>query len=392
MRRPSRVDRAAAPGLLPVAFSLLPWRKLALLALLALLTIAAAPAAEAAPAAQAGQRCFPETGNCIEGPIRRYWERNGGLATFGFPITAQRVETVEGRTIPVQWFERDRLEIQADGAVTAGRLGARALELQGRRWEFIARQEPQPAEAGCRFFEQTRANLCPPFLAYWERNGGLERFGYPLTEARGEAVEGQPLLVQYFERRRLEHHPENAGTRYEVLLGLLGNTVRGLEDRPECRGPVRDVMMPIGERMDDVIFRGDLVCPTESYANLPAAVQEFEGGRMFWLDLGPAGRKVIVYRSPGTWYVEHTYMVYEDGWREGDPAIVEPAPPYRSVPQRGFGKVWAAGERTWLGYATSSERPGRASVQYFGGGGFAILFDGDNQVWTFGPQITQINR
>jgi hypothetical protein len=43
------------------------------------------------------------------------------------------VETVEGRTIAVQWFERDRLEIQLDGTITAGRLGARALELQGRR-------------------------------------------------------------------------------------------------------------------------------------------------------------------------------------------------------------------------------------------------------------------
>jgi hypothetical protein len=29
--------------------------------------------------------------------------------------------------------------------------------------------------------------------------------------------------VQWFERERFEYHPENAGTRYEVLLGLLGN-------------------------------------------------------------------------------------------------------------------------------------------------------------------------
>jgi hypothetical protein len=29
--------------------------------------------------------------------------------------------------------------------------------------------------------------------------------------------------VQYFERNRFEFHPENRGTRYEVLLGLLGN-------------------------------------------------------------------------------------------------------------------------------------------------------------------------
>jgi Tol biopolymer transport system component len=38
--------------------------------------------------------------------------------------------------------------------------------------------------------------------------------------------------VQYFERRRLELHPEHAGTPYEVQLGLLGGAVWELERRP----------------------------------------------------------------------------------------------------------------------------------------------------------------
>ena len=29
-------------------------------------------------------------------------------------------------------------------------------------------------------------------------------------------------MIQYFERVRFEYHPENAGTQYEVLLGLMG--------------------------------------------------------------------------------------------------------------------------------------------------------------------------
>src|SRR5690348_14348569 len=61
--------------------------------------------------AQQPQRCFPETGYCISGTIREYWERNGGLPVFGYPITSQQVETGEGTwSGPVQWFERDRLE------------------------------------------------------------------------------------------------------------------------------------------------------------------------------------------------------------------------------------------------------------------------------------------
>ncbi len=49
-------------------------------------------------------------------------------------------------------------------------------------------------------------------------------FGYPLSEAFNEKspTDGKTYLVQYFERNRLEYHPENQGTPFEVLLGLLG--------------------------------------------------------------------------------------------------------------------------------------------------------------------------
>ena len=40
-------------------------------------------------AAQQAQRCFPETGYCISGTIRAYWEGNGGLSVFGYPMTSQ---------------------------------------------------------------------------------------------------------------------------------------------------------------------------------------------------------------------------------------------------------------------------------------------------------------
>jgi hypothetical protein len=67
--------------------------------------------------------------------------------------------------------------------------------------------------------------VCGNLLAYWNANGGLQRFGLPLTELHEELIEGKPYQVQYFERRRIEYHPENAGTPYEILLGLLGRLV-----------------------------------------------------------------------------------------------------------------------------------------------------------------------
>jgi hypothetical protein len=55
-------------------------------------------------------RCFPETGYCMSGTILDYWEHNGGLPVFGYPISERRIEIVEGAWRGwVQWFERDRL-------------------------------------------------------------------------------------------------------------------------------------------------------------------------------------------------------------------------------------------------------------------------------------------
>ena len=83
------------------------------------------------------------------------------------------------------------------------------------------RPDPLPDAS---YFTQTGHNLGGTFRQYWLANGGLAVFGYPTSEAFTETspTDGKPYLVQYFERNRFEYHPENAGTQYEVLLGLLG--------------------------------------------------------------------------------------------------------------------------------------------------------------------------
>jgi uncharacterized protein YkwD len=177
------------------------------------------------------QRCFEQTGYCIEGPIREYWEANGGLPVFGYPITPLRTETVEDWTGPTQWFERDRLEDHDRLGVMAGRLGARILELEGRPWQTF--ETVEFPEEGCRYFSETKHSMCEPFRSYWENNGGLERFGYPITEAFTADIEDWTGTIQYFERRRMEHHTEHAGTQYEVLLGLLGNELQNRDGAPE---------------------------------------------------------------------------------------------------------------------------------------------------------------
>lgn len=166
-------------------------------------------------------RSFAETGQSVRDPFLRGWERAGGLAVIGLPLAPERVERgVDGRERRVQWFERNRLEFHPEHAppndVLSGLLGVEYLARRGIDWQTLPKASGPPA-AGCRFFPETGHSLCPPFRAFWERNGGLPVFGYPISEPGQEQVEdGRTLSVQYFERSRFEAHPG------AVLLSRLG--------------------------------------------------------------------------------------------------------------------------------------------------------------------------
>ncbi|MEM8534800.1 MAG: glycosyl hydrolase [Chloroflexota bacterium] len=80
---------------------------------------------------------------------------------------------------------------------------------------------------GDEFFPLTGHSIGGAFQAFWRANGGLDRFGYPITEEiiEPDSVTGIPRSVQYFERARFEYFPELAGTPHAVQLGLLGETI-----------------------------------------------------------------------------------------------------------------------------------------------------------------------
>src|SRR5215212_4300867 len=128
-----------------------------------LLLAALAPIAAAAP----GDRCFPETGECLAGRFREYWDGNGGLAVFGFPVAEQRMEQGAEGAFTTQWFERERFEAHAENRapydLLLGRLGDEQLRRQGRDWSTFSKGQPQ---AGCQFFDVTGHTACEPFLSY----------------------------------------------------------------------------------------------------------------------------------------------------------------------------------------------------------------------------------
>src|SRR3954467_7589346 len=188
---------------------------------------------------QARQPCqsFPETGRQVCGRLLEYWQQNGGLAVFGYPIGDQFTQVIEGQQIQVQLFERNRLELHSENSppydVLLGRLGADALQRANRDW----RDFPKASASEPHYFPQTGHAIAPLFWNYWSSYGlafdqkaeasfeeSLALFGLPLSEAAVEInpTDGKPYLTQHFERARFEYHPENAGTPYAVLLGLLG--------------------------------------------------------------------------------------------------------------------------------------------------------------------------
>ncbi len=227
-------------------------------------------------------RWFPDTQHWIAGPFRLYWERNGGVERFGLPRTS--VYTSAG--LVVQIFERARFEYHKEYAGTPNEV---LLTLVGnvttrtRTFATVPRPAlesdayfpapgaltpppptptptprptatpkptatpvtgtpsgtkagtstaaptetpiPTPPPFSGMYFSETSHTLIGPFLKFWKGGGGVPVFGYPISEPVVEknADDGKLYTVQYFERTRLEYHPEFKDNSLPVLEGLLGN-------------------------------------------------------------------------------------------------------------------------------------------------------------------------
>ena len=161
---------------------------------------------------------FPD-GHTLGGPFRTFWEKQGGLPIFGYPIS----EELQENGLTVQYFERAVLEYHAEYALTRSQVQPRLLGT------LFAQSRPNddsfkrlPASNIPNYFTSTGHTLAEPFLSYWKANGGLALFGYPISEPRRVTDNGKTRLIQYFERCRMDYFPELEGTPYYIQLGLLG--------------------------------------------------------------------------------------------------------------------------------------------------------------------------
>lgn len=197
------------------------------LAIMALLLGAAGLLTATTQAQEVPSQTFRETGKTVQGRFLQYWANHGGTAIQGLPITDEMPERsdTDGQTYTVQYFERAIFEYHPENAGTPYEVLLALLGVQYYQQKYphgAPGQVPNTA-SGARLFPETGKRVGCQFLAYWERNGGLAQFGYPISDEFDEVsdLDGITHRVQYFERAVFEWHGEN-DVRQAVLLAQLG--------------------------------------------------------------------------------------------------------------------------------------------------------------------------
>lgn len=170
-----------------------------------------------------GQPAFPEgeseyfqlTGHYVKGPFLEFFRKFGGSRILGYPQTEVYYDARLG--LWVQYFDNVRMEWHPENPplyqVQLGLLG----EELGRRTPPIPPDQAPRRNPLRKYFPETGHTVSYAFLTFFQQNGGLDVFGYPISEPLIE----NGRIVQYFQRTRLEWHPERPrGDR--VVVGALG--------------------------------------------------------------------------------------------------------------------------------------------------------------------------
>ena len=140
---------------------------------------------------------FPETGHYVKGEFLRFYRNiENPIAIYGYPITE---EFTDKNGLLVQYFQRARFEYHPDKPdgqkVGLTPLGNLVYKPQGH----LNVNNP----LACRYYTETGYAVCFAFLEFFEENGGIAQFGYPISSFEFH----DDLIVQYFQRARFEWRP-----------------------------------------------------------------------------------------------------------------------------------------------------------------------------------------
>jgi lipoprotein-anchoring transpeptidase ErfK/SrfK len=308
---------------------------------------------------------IPQTGHHLSGGFLTYWRENSGATFLGNPITE---ELTEGG-VAVQYFERARLELRDDG-ITLGALGdelARAHALRSPQQPRLARGDESDESPRVdpfarlpfaifevdpddhRFFAETGHTVRYSFKQAWEKNGGEERYGLPISEEFTEIspIDGKAYTTQYFARARFEYHPGQINN-YSVTLTPLGTAAaraRGLDTAAVAKD--QDV-----SNYDEALFSPPPVAP--GVASRPA-------GATKWIDVNLSRQYMTAFEGD-----QVVWQGYISSGKRGDETPTGTFRTYVKIPlqdMRGPDPTLPGGEYF---------QPDVPWVMYFADGGYAI--------------------
>ena len=214
-----------------------------------------APAEVPASLQTGAARTFGETGFTVANHFLSTWNAAANpLFIYGLPISQPFIEesiSTPGEYYRVQYFERAVLEENPDLAGTSyyvqGRLlGTASVAMRRTEPAFLPVANPGDGTYDS-ISRHTLRDTPAPFRDFYLRNGGLRVYGRPLSEQTQEVnkADGKTYWVQYFERQRLEWHPDEADPRFRILLGLLGREYR---DAQHAGAPAFDPAATVPDR------------------------------------------------------------------------------------------------------------------------------------------------
>jgi hypothetical protein len=181
---------------------------------------------------------------------------------------------------------------------------------------LLAACSPAPAPmshnpAAAQLFPETGHTVKGEFLQFFERYGGVESLGYPLS---AEIVVAG-WRVQYFEKGRLEYHPENEPA-YRLTVGWLGDLLQ------RRRPPIPAASIPAAHlpgrryyRQTGHTLSGDFLTYFDGHGGsvrfgLPISepflwqdrlTQDFQSARFFW---APETKDKVILEEIGRLHLE----------------------------------------------------------------------------------------
>lgn len=202
----------------------------------ALLLLASAFRAETSSAQSEGARYFPETGHWVSGDFLVAYEKaSDPIKIYGYPITAVIDNPTTNRK--VQYFQRAHFELHPENPPELRIQMSHLGEIMYKASNALPVPQNHPA---CRHFPETNHQVCYAFLDFFDNNGGIAQFGYPISdiELRSER------MVQCFQMACYEWHPELPSGQRVTLLDLGRLYFEARKENPKELLPDKENYIP----------------------------------------------------------------------------------------------------------------------------------------------------